>query len=81
MEGPEEWLVDKTSATHGRPWEDGPEHIVAMDRSHSDLVKFSANDPDLDKVRARLKGLCHRSLTSQRRIESNIKCTSVCYSQ
>ncbi|KFA68648.1 hypothetical protein S40285_09439 [Stachybotrys chlorohalonatus IBT 40285] len=62
MEGPPAILVTKASATHGRSWENGPEHFCAVARTHSNMVKFSPHDPEYDKVRDRLRGLAHRAL-------------------
>ena len=46
-------LVGPFSAKHPRPWE--PElHAEGFDRTHSDLVKFSASDVDFERVRSRL---------------------------
>ncbi|KAH0541229.1 hypothetical protein FGG08_004285 [Glutinoglossum americanum] len=44
MTGPRAILVDSSSATHGRPWESEAHHIQAINRSHSDIVKFSHRD-------------------------------------
>lgn len=45
MIGPTTILVTRSSATHCRPWEDGSEHICAIARTHSDMVKFGPHDP------------------------------------
>lgn len=50
MEGTPAVLVDSSSATHGRPWEDKAHHIQALDRAHSNLIKFSRHDSDYDTV-------------------------------
>ena len=39
-------LVSSSSATHGRPWENDPHFNQAIDRSHSDLVKYSRKDQE-----------------------------------
>lgn len=62
MTGPDAILVTKPSATHCRPWEDGVEHICALDRTHSEMVKFKPNDSDYkdivkEKSRVFLDGL------------------------
>ncbi|KJZ69702.1 hypothetical protein HIM_10908 [Hirsutella minnesotensis 3608] len=67
MSGPLEVLVTKSSATHCRPWEDGPEHICAVARSHSGMVKFRPHDPEYDKACERLRGLARRAVTGRRR--------------
>ena len=75
MTGPPATLVTKSSATHCRPWENGPEHVCAVARTHSDMVKFRPQDHEYDKVRERLRGLALRASAAQRRIQgSNAKC-------
>ncbi|KEY71346.1 hypothetical protein S7711_10245, partial [Stachybotrys chartarum IBT 7711] len=71
MEGPRVVLVAKASATHGRSWENGPEHICAVARTHSNMVKFSPHDPEYDKVRDRLRGLAQRALSGGCRIQGS----------
>ncbi|CAG9990679.1 unnamed protein product [Clonostachys byssicola] len=45
-------LVDKASATHGRPWEMNNQFIIPLQRTHSDLVKFDSKySHDYEKVR------------------------------
>ncbi|KAK4446083.1 hypothetical protein QBC34DRAFT_486914 [Podospora aff. communis PSN243] len=67
MTGPAAVLVTKASATHCRPWEDGAEHICAVARTHSNMVKFGPQDHEYDKVRDTLRGLARRALTKHRR--------------
>ncbi|KAK2055584.1 hypothetical protein LY76DRAFT_628220 [Colletotrichum caudatum] len=68
MTGDRAILVTKSSATHCRPWEDGPEKICAINRSHSGMVKFAVEDHDYEwTVRVKLEGLARRSLTAQSR--------------
>ncbi|OBT60680.1 hypothetical protein VE03_09999 [Pseudogymnoascus sp. 23342-1-I1] len=55
MTGPLSILVDSSSARHGRPWENEAHHCMALKRSHSELVKFSSNDEDYERVLAVLK--------------------------
>ncbi len=62
MSGPTAILVTKASATHCRNWENGPEHICAINRTHSDMVKFGPEDHEYEKVLQRLKGLVRRAL-------------------
>ncbi|KAI9148687.1 Enniatin synthetase [Paramyrothecium foliicola] len=69
MDGPPTVLVSKASATHGRSWENGAEHICAVARTHSNLVKFDPHDHEYDKVRERLRGLAHRALNGGRRTQ------------
>ncbi|KAH7123390.1 hypothetical protein B0J13DRAFT_153463 [Dactylonectria estremocensis] len=64
-------LVTKSSATHCRSWEDGPEHICAVARTHSDMVKFGPQDHEYDNARERLKGLARRALTVWHRIQAS----------
>ncbi len=42
--GPCVVLVNETSATHSRPGEDLAHNVQAIDRTHSDMVKFSRRD-------------------------------------
>lgn len=75
MDGPPALLVAKASATHGRSWENGTEHICAVARTHSNMVKFGPHDHEYDKVREKLRGLTHRALNGGRRTQgSNAKC-------
>ncbi|KAI6777588.1 uncharacterized protein J7T54_005374, partial [Emericellopsis cladophorae] len=62
MTGPSAVLVTKSSATHGRSWENGPEHICAIARTHSDMVKFRPHDHDYNSACAVLQGLARRAL-------------------
>ncbi|KAK0729438.1 hypothetical protein B0H67DRAFT_476537 [Lasiosphaeris hirsuta] len=76
MTGPAVTLVTKFSATHCRPWENGPEHVCAVARTHSEMVKFGPQDHEYDKARERLRGLARRALGLRCRIQSsNTKCT------
>lgn len=43
-------LVTKVSAPHCRPWEDEGEHVCAISRDHSNMVKFGPNDDEYAKV-------------------------------
>ncbi|CAM1505177.1 Fc.00g108140.m01.CDS01 [Cosmosporella sp. VM-42] len=71
MNGPEAVLVTKSSATHCRSWESGTEHICAVARSHSEMVKFEPHDDEYEKVCERLKGLVRRALLVQHRIRDS----------
>ncbi|KPA37002.1 hypothetical protein FLAG1_10201 [Fusarium langsethiae] len=62
MNGPSECLVTKPSATHCRSWEDSPEHMSAIARTHSDMVKVGPHDDEYSKVRERLIGLVLQAL-------------------
>lgn len=42
MTGPPAVLVDSHSATHGRPYDSEHHRNYPIDRTHSDLVKFSS---------------------------------------
>ncbi|KAI9893550.1 MAG: hypothetical protein M1814_006346 [Vezdaea aestivalis] len=50
MKGPLATFLDARSAIHGRPWEDAPHNIQGMNRTHTDLVKFSYRDSDYDLI-------------------------------
>lgn len=71
MTGPSTILVTKSSATHGRPWEDGAEQICAINRTHSEMVKFGPHDADYKNVRERLSGLSRRAFASQNRLQTS----------
>ncbi|KFA45618.1 hypothetical protein S40293_08631, partial [Stachybotrys chartarum IBT 40293] len=60
MTGPKEILVTTASATHCRSWEQSVAHICPIARCHGDLVKFTPNDNEYDKVLERLKALAGR---------------------
>ena len=55
MTGKPSVLVGSASATHGRPWELGERYVQAINRSHSDLVKFAKQDEDYEVVRHHLQ--------------------------
>ncbi|RBR10790.1 uncharacterized protein FIESC28_09321 [Fusarium coffeatum] len=67
MDEPLALLVSKASATHCRPWENSPEHICAISRPHSGLVKYAENDHEYDKVRIALRGLARRAVKGHRK--------------
>ena len=62
MDGPLEVLVSKDSATSCRSWERGPEHICALARTPSELVKFAPNDADFDMVSQKIRDVTKRCL-------------------
>jgi hypothetical protein len=56
--GPSDLLVNPTSATYGREWENTNDYKISIDSDHSGIVKFRPNDRDgYLKVRQALKGL------------------------
>lgn len=56
MTGEPRILVDSTSATQGRSWENKDYHMQAINRTHSDLVKyFSRYDDNYINVRDNIK--------------------------
>jgi protein SERAC1 len=50
MTGKPTVLVDSASATHSRPWELEDRYVHAINKSHSDLVKFTKQDEDYEVV-------------------------------
>ena len=50
MSGPPAVLVNASSATHSRPGEDQAHDIHAVNRSHSEMVKFGRRDVDYNIV-------------------------------
>jgi len=71
MTGPTAVLVTKASATHCLLWEDGVEHICAIARTHSNMVKFGPQDHEYDKARQTLRGLARRALIKHHRIRAS----------
>ncbi len=61
MEGPEEVLVTQFSAVHCRHWEIGAEHVSAISRNHSEMVKFKAEDEEYAKVCGIIKAFAKRA--------------------
>ncbi|PKK42694.1 hypothetical protein CI102_12274 [Trichoderma harzianum] len=81
MIGPTAVLVTKSSATHCRPWEDGSEHICAIARTHSDMVKFGPHDPDYRNVWMRIGGLSRRAIRARDRLQTTTSKFLVPYKQ
>lgn len=76
MTGPTAVLVTKSSATHCRPWEDGTEHICAIARPHSEMVKFGPHDYDYKNVKERIKSLSRRAYMARDRLQTTTaQCT------
>lgn len=65
MTGPVALLVTKASATHCRGQEIGAEHMCAINRTHSNMVKFEPHDNEYEKARVRLIGLARRAVANQ----------------
>ncbi|KAH8880966.1 hypothetical protein GQ53DRAFT_799429 [Thozetella sp. PMI_491] len=65
VEGPGAVLVTKASATLCRPSGDGQEHICAVDRSHSEMIKFGPQDHEYEKALVRINGLVRRALAKR----------------
>ena len=61
MAGPPAVLVSKESALHCKPWKLGVDQVIPLNRTHSDMVKFRANDHEYDKVLGRLRTLVQRA--------------------
>ena len=58
MTGPKRILVDRSSATYPRLSDSDDE---AFNRTHSDLVKFCANDVDYERVLSRLRPIVSKA--------------------
>ncbi|KIL84887.1 hypothetical protein FAVG1_11757 [Fusarium avenaceum] len=71
MTGPTAVLVTKSSATYCRWWESSPEHICAVARTHSDMVKFGPEDPEYDNACESLRRLARRAVTARQRIKAS----------
>ncbi|KAL7916598.1 hypothetical protein GGI35DRAFT_46526 [Trichoderma velutinum] len=67
IEGPAAVLVSKSSATHCREWENGPQFICAINRSHSEMVKFGPEDDEYEKVVELVQSLVREALQTQER--------------
>ncbi len=61
MAGPLRCLVTRSSATSCLPVGASSDHAVAIDRTHSDLVKFASHDSEYDKLIHVLEEICRRS--------------------
>ncbi|RDW88650.1 hypothetical protein BP6252_00682 [Coleophoma cylindrospora] len=66
MKGPPCILVDFSSATHGRRWENQAHHVQAIDRDHSQLVKFKANDEVYERVLITIKRISEKAVAMKR---------------
>ncbi len=66
MTGEAKVLVGKPPATHCRPWEESNDYLCPIDRDHSDMVKFSANDNNYDIVLVTLQGMVARAASEER---------------
>ncbi|KAH8891942.1 hypothetical protein GQ53DRAFT_647556, partial [Thozetella sp. PMI_491] len=66
MTGPSEVLVTKASATHCQPWGDREEHICAINRTHSEMVKFQLGDQDYLNALDHIWCLVRRALSKSR---------------
>ena len=55
MKGPKAILVSTASATHGRHWENHAHHVQAINRDHSQLVKFKVNDEVYERILSTLE--------------------------
>ena len=62
MSGPLTVLVDMYSATQGSLRERGEGYVEAINRNHSELVKFRRNDEDYERVLSLLKRMTHRAM-------------------
>lgn len=62
MKGPPAVLVTKESATHWHQEKHSSEHICAINRNHSEMVKFGPEDPEYDKALSRIMGLIRYAL-------------------
>lgn len=66
MSGEPAVLVSKASATYCRPWEKGTEYICAINRTHSEMIKFAEGDPEYDMVLGRIKSLVWHAIKARR---------------
>ncbi|OPB38898.1 hypothetical protein A0O28_0020040 [Trichoderma guizhouense] len=61
MSGPAAILVSKSSATHCRERENGSQSICAIDRTHSEMVKFGPEDDEYEKVIELIQSLARKA--------------------
>lgn len=66
MKGPDAILVGSASATHGRHWENQAHHVQAINRNHSQLVKFKANDEVYDRILGTLEDFVKEAIAMRR---------------
>ncbi|RDL34402.1 uncharacterized protein BP5553_07530 [Venustampulla echinocandica] len=66
MDGPRAILVGSASATHGRPWENEAHDVQAINRDHSQLVKFKANDEVYERVLGTVKDFVKEASAAKR---------------
>lgn len=58
MSGPSTVLVDRHSATSGRPWESGTDFVYPVNESHSGIVKFrNKHDETYEMILCRLRDI------------------------
>ena len=57
MTGPPQYLVDRVSATSGRPWERDLNSVTGLKKDHSGLVRFSMRNVYYDQVLKHLEDL------------------------
>lgn len=75
IDGPSEILVSKFSATHSREWEQGDDHLCAIDATHSDIVKFDKNQTQKRIVLNILRDLGRRALNLKDHLQDpTVKC-------
>ncbi|KAL6835807.1 ankyrin repeat-containing domain protein [Trichoderma sp. SZMC 28015] len=67
ISGPAAVLVSKSSATHCREWENGPQFICAINRTHSEMVKFGPEDDEYEKVVEFIQDLVREARKTQER--------------
>jgi hypothetical protein len=66
MKGPHAILVSSASATHCRNWENQAHHVQAINRDHSQLVKFKANDEIYDRILGTLEEFVKKAIEMKR---------------
>ncbi|KAH7018577.1 uncharacterized protein B0I36DRAFT_336238 [Microdochium trichocladiopsis] len=64
MDGPKTMLVSVPSATYCIPQADPRNHTCAINRSHSELVKYAPHDDVYDLVRSKLQEIVTRAVSA-----------------
>jgi protein SERAC1 len=57
-------LVDMHSATQGTTLKKGKGFVEAINRNHSDMVKFRRNDEDYERAIGHLKRMVHQAVVT-----------------
>lgn len=65
MEGPKDFLVNQSSATSCLPHDLRNDRSTPLYKTHSDLVKFTRNDPEYENVADVLKNIHTKAISAE----------------